>query len=510
MSWRPILRPERRGFAEFGRLYADRVRFAQRRARGRRTWPQRLLLSFNIVLVLVALSAAAVLGYGYEKAGSFPRVALPPGLLRDAESAAGEAMNVLLVGTDSSDGLDEDDPIQIGRSPSSDLADVIMILRLDPENNDAALLSLPRDLWVPIAGTNQPNKINSAYSVGGASTLIETIQEYLGIPIHHFVAVDFAGFQKVVSAIGGVELYFPYPARDLASGLDVPEAGCQLLDPVQALAYSRSRQYQNQIDGRWQPDNEADFGRMRRQQEFMRRALSRAIDRGARNPVTLNALLNAVDDALLLDDQLTVGQIIDIAYAFRLFNPESLQSYTLGDFVSSQMIRGQSALLLNESDADPILDLFRGERGLDPTPETVRVRVLNGSGVANQAWDVAQALQQVGFTVRGSDNLRGGTLDRTEIRYLPGQRAHAELLARYLVVQPGLVEDLTLRQAPVELVTGSDYRGLVEPGSSGEDTTTTSQAGAPTATSSPTTSTTESGLDGTTDTTSAPQPPPQC
>jgi LCP family protein required for cell wall assembly len=89
------------------------------------------------------------------------------------------------------------------------------------------------------------NKINSAYSVGGPGTLIETIDEYLGIPINHFVAVDFAGFQKVVTAIGGVEVYFPYPARDSGSGLDVPEAGCQLLDPGQALAYSRARYYEN-------------------------------------------------------------------------------------------------------------------------------------------------------------------------------------------------------------------------------------------------------------------------
>jgi polyisoprenyl-teichoic acid--peptidoglycan teichoic acid transferase len=415
-----------------------------------------------VLVVLVALSAAAVLGYGYEKAGSFPRMSLS-GVLSDVESSPGEAMNVLLVGTDSSDGLDPDDPIQIGRSPTSDLADVIMVLRIDPETNDAALLSIPRDLWVPIAGTDQANKINSAYSVGGAGSLIETIQDYLGIPINHFVAVDFAGFQKVVAAIGGVEVWFPYPARDLASGLNVPEAGCVLLDPVQALAYSRSRRYENQIDGSWQADRQDDFGRIRRQQDFMRRALSRAIDRGARNPVTLNALLNAVDGALVLDDQLTTGQILDVAMAFRLFNPESLGAYSLGDYVTGQMIRGQSALVLQETEADAIVDLFRGERSLVPTPETVRLRVLNGSGEADQAWQVAEALREVGFTIRGSDNRRGGTIDRTEIRYLPGQRLHADLLARYLAVAPVLIEDRTLTLAPVELVTGTDYRGLLEP-----------------------------------------------
>jgi polyisoprenyl-teichoic acid--peptidoglycan teichoic acid transferase len=415
------------------------------------------------VLVLVALSAAALLGYGYEQAGSFPRMALS-GVLADVQSSPGEAVNVLLVGTDSADGLDPDDIALQGRSPGNELTDSIMILRIDPGTSDAALLSIPRDLWVPIAGTDQSNKINTAYTVGGASALIETIDAYLGIPINHFVAVDFAGFQDVVSAIGGVEVYFPYPARDQNSGLYVPEAGCQLLDPSQALAFSRSRYYENQVDGRWVRDGQDDFGRMRRQQEFMRRAMSRAIDRGARNPVTLNSLLNAVDGSLVLDDQLTNRQILDIAYAFRLFNPETLTSYTLQDYVTYETIRGQSALLLREGEADALLELFRGEQGLDPTPQTVRLRVLNGSGTPNQAWEVAEDLRAVDFVVRSSDNLRGATIDQTEIRYQPGQRATAELLARYLVAPPALIEDASLTFVPIDLVTGTDFRGVIEPG----------------------------------------------
>lgn len=468
--------------------------------------------------MVVTLATAAALGYGYQKAGSFPRVSLS-GVLDVAERSEGEAMNVLLVGTDTSDGLDPDDPIQIGRRPSSDQADVIMILRLDPATNDAALLSIPRDLWVPIAGTDHSGKISDAYAASGAGTLIESIQDYLDIPINHFVAVDFAGFQRVVEAIGGVEVYFPYPARDLRSGLDVPEAGCVMLDPSQALAFSRSRRYENLIDGDWKADNLNDYGRMRRQQEFMRRALSRAIDRGARNPVTLNALLNAVDDALVLDDQLSTGQILDVAMAFRLFNPESLSSYALTapDYVDERTIQGQAALVLREADADPILDLFRGRRSLVPTPETTRVRVLNGSGEANQAWEVAQALGEVGFTIRGSDNRRGTTLDRTEIRYLPGQRPHAELLASYLVVEPVLVEDRTLSAAPIELTTGTDYRGLVDPGDEGLPTATTTSSSTTststtttTAASSSTTAASQGDVDAGDSDGSGTPPPPQC
>lgn len=436
--------------------------------------------------MVVALSAAALLGYGYEKAGSFPRVSLD-GSLAPVDQVEGQPLNVLLVGTDSSAGLDPDDPLHIGR-PSTTQADAIMILRLEPGTNDAALLSIPRDLWVPIAGTDQSAKITSAYEVGGARTLIDTIDAHFGIPINHFVAVDFNGFQQVVSAIGGVQVYFPHPARDAGSGLSVPEAGCQLLDPDQALAYSRSRRFEALIDGEWVPDNQSDFGRMRRQQDFMRAAMGRAIERGARNPATLNQLLNAVEDDVVLDQQITTGQMIDIAVAFRLFNPESLGSYSLQPYVFDQRIQGQDALVLRSAEADPLLDLFRGTVGLAPTPETVRLTVRNGSGTRNEASEVATALRSAGFLVPGTTNFAGEPRERTEIRFYPGQRAAAELLAAYLAVPPRLVEDRLLTAVPIELVTGTDYRGLVEPGEVPESvSTSTTTASITTTTAAPTT-----------------------
>lgn len=437
------------------------MRSASKGPRGRRTWPQRLILSLNVVLIVAALGTAAALGYGYEKVGNLPRISFEEGVLaaRDEGSGATDAVNILLVGTDSGAGLDSDDPVLVGR-PSSKLADVIMILRLEPETGDAALLSIPRDLWVPIAGTSGSNKINAAYGVGGAPALIETITDHLGIPIHHFVEVDFAGFRSVVEAIGGVEVYFPYPARDDRSHLDVPEAGCQMLDPAMALAYARSRHYETFQDGEWEEDPTSDFGRMARQQSFMRLALSRAIERGARNPVTLNALVNAVDDAIVLDENLSTQMILDIANAFRLFDPEALGGYTLQDYVSNAWHGGQLAVELREGEAAPLLDLFRGVEGLDPTPEMVRIRVVNASGESDQASAVADDLRLAGFVVRSTDNA-DDTLSRTEVRYVPGQRAAAELVARYLVTAPTLVEVPDLRGAPVVLATASDYAGLL-------------------------------------------------
>src|SRR5690606_16058903 len=99
----------------------------------------------------------------------------------------------------------------------------IMILRTDPGSGRAALLSIPRDLYVRHADGTQA-RINLAIERGGPSLLIETIADNFAIPIHHYVQVDFASFRGLVEAVGGVTVPFPYPARDEQTGLLVTEA----------------------------------------------------------------------------------------------------------------------------------------------------------------------------------------------------------------------------------------------------------------------------------------------
>ena len=164
----------------------------------------------------------------------------------------GPAENYLIVGSDNRDVIDEDSEdaglFLDGPTGEGGRSDTIMILRRDPENG-ASLLSIPRDLWVPIAGTGDDGKINWAY-IGGPRRLAETITQALGIPIHHYVEVDFAGFQRLVDEIGGVEICVEYAAQDTNSGL-VLQPGCQTLDGAMALAYARSRYYEEFRDGEW-------------------------------------------------------------------------------------------------------------------------------------------------------------------------------------------------------------------------------------------------------------------
>ena len=194
----------------------------------RRTWPQRLLISFNVLCIVAALTTAASLTYVKQTVGEIPRVRLGDALRSTRRSTAtGGPQNYLIVGVDSAEGLAPGDPVLKDRESVAGLrSDTIMVLRIDPRSTTASLISFPRDLWVPIADTNHKRKINSAIELPdarlGVQRLIRTIAQDFQIPIDHYLQVDFAGFKDIVRVVGGVPVYFPEPARDQHSGLDVP------------------------------------------------------------------------------------------------------------------------------------------------------------------------------------------------------------------------------------------------------------------------------------------------
>src|SRR3989442_1433987 len=130
----------------------------------RRTWPQRLLIVFNVFCILGALTTAVGLAYVKQSVGEIQRVRLGNSLRPPAQVAAGKAQNYLIVGVDSGAGLAPNDPVNIGRAELGGTlrSDTIMVLRLDPRSTTASILSFPRDLWVAIAGTGSSARLNSA------------------------------------------------------------------------------------------------------------------------------------------------------------------------------------------------------------------------------------------------------------------------------------------------------------------------------------------------------------
>jgi LCP family protein required for cell wall assembly len=422
--------------------------------------------------------SAAALGYVYRKYQRLPRIDLT-GVL-DETTGSDQPENYLVVGIESAENLDPDDPVRIGRGGARK-SDTIMILRIDPQARGAKLLSIPRDVWVPIAGTSNSRKINAAVEIGGAPLLKRTITQNFDIPIHHYVQVDFAAFRGLVDAVDGVPIYFPYPARDREIGLDIRETGCVTLDPVQALAFVRSRTYEQFIDGEWQlNDPLPDIGRIGRQQAFIRKALSKAIERGARNPGTLDRLIDVGLDGITVDQELTAGDLFDLGRRFRSFDPDSLETYSLDGAVAPDVVGNADILRLDEAAADPVFDLFRepasseGVAEGDIAPASVSLRVLNGTGRAQEATTAAAALEAVGFSIDGlgDDPVLGN--ERTVVQHPSGQEAAADLVARWLVGGADLAE--VDGAAGIVLITGADWNGVRDAplAATSSDATTTS------------------------------------
>jgi LCP family protein required for cell wall assembly len=440
-----------------------------RRPRRRRTWPQRLLISLNVVVVLICFTSAAGLAFAFRQASDVQRFG---GLSSTLDSTAepGEPENYLLVGVDNSEGLENDDPVLIGRSRKSLLSDTIMVLRVDPSTQEAKILSLPRDLWVPIADTGAKQRINTALPGGGPERLIKTIQQDFGIPINHYVQVNFHGFQSLVDAVGGVPIYFPWPARDADpeeannthTGFLVEEPGCVTLDGTEALAYARSRHFQTKTGKggtSWVTDPSSDLGRIARQQQFIKLALKRAIAKGVRNPFVLNQLIGVAQGNVTLDDDVTTKDLLDLGSQFKNFDPDSLLVYT-PPAVNKITSGGASVLMLDNAAAQPIFDLFRSQADSDNPLRAIQVDVTNGSGRTAQAQTVLAAFEELGFTTIGSSDASSFRNSKTTIRYAPGAEGAAVEVARYVDGAPQFVADKTLSGNSVLLVTGKDFTQL--------------------------------------------------
>lgn len=437
------------------------------------------------------LVVSFVLAYGYSKLSEIGRVQLGSVLTPQASTGSATPQNFLIVGTDSGAGLDPNDPVLAGR-PGGIRSDTIMILRLDPKAEKASLLSLPRDLFVPIAGTRYSDRINAAIQAG-PERLVETIKQDFAIPINHYVELNFLAFRTIVKAVDGVPIYFPNPVRDTKSGLDIPTAGCVTLDPVQALAFARSRAYEERVSGYWRTDPTGDLGRISRQQLFIRRVLQRSISKGARNPAVLNDLINAGVVNVHLDPTLTPGDLIDLGRQFKDFSPDSLDTYSVP--AGPANVHGASVLKIDPVRAEPIFRIFRNVQGeLSPNANVV-VLVANGTGKANQAEQVAADLRRVGFTVPKANTGDADRFDyqQTLVWYVPGKQAEAERVASYLVSGATVEQTkLPVSTADVLVIVGADYSGVLsQPTRQQPSSTTTTVQIQPG--SSPSTSTTVAG-----------------
>ena len=181
------------------------------------------------------------------------------------------------------------------------------------------------------SGISTKNKINTAFD-DGVEPLVQTIQSTLGIPINHYVTIDFSGVINLVNAVGTISLNFPYPVRDddlgnNNSGLQITQPGCQTLNGNMALALARSRFYQYYENGSWHSDPSSDFGRIERQNIVISAIIDKA--KSDLNPIALNRVLGAVVGDITKDPQLSGNGLVSLATQYHAFSGSSLRSWTL-------------------------------------------------------------------------------------------------------------------------------------------------------------------------------------
>lgn len=359
---------------------------------GRRWLRSRWLWGVAAVVVLLG----SLGGYGYYRY----RV-LQDELQEDVpgvqEQREAEPFNVLLVGSDSREGLTEEERERLGadvvdeegRQITGERADTLILGHIDPTTNKVIMVQFPRDLYVPIADGGE-SKINDALE-RGKGNLVETVKGLTGLEINHYAQVNIAGFRDMVDAIGGVSICITEPMPfDPQTGIEVTEDELPLVefDGDRALRFVRSRNFP-----------EGDFQRIQNQQKFLASAISKVLSVGTLFDIRkVNRLLAAAGENVSIDRGTSLRELVRIAQRFRSFDPEDYEAYTVPNLGTAQNEAG-SVILPDESAMEVV---FRAlENNVSPAeadgvpdvdPGEIRLSVLNGSPTPGAATTAAEEL----------------------------------------------------------------------------------------------------------------------
>jgi LCP family protein required for cell wall assembly len=307
---------------------------------------RRIIISCVVLLVAIAGVVGGSYYYANYRFNKIPKVHVAD----EVKPLSGKPFNILMIGSDSRAGLTGLTAAQTGATTNTvagQRSDVIKIIHVDPDVGTISMMSIPRDTVTTLLANQslygQFNRINVNFG-NGPSLLAQTITANFGIPINQTIVVSFAGLINAADALGGVYLDFPYPSWDPYSGLRIAHAGCQLVEGFQALAVTRSRHfyyntsgattfpsdsasYQELIDLGWQYDGSSDFGRIDRQNAFLRAMVDQA--KTLYNPLTINKFLSAIPQGITLDSNFSLSELIGLAVRFHSINANAIQTYTL-------------------------------------------------------------------------------------------------------------------------------------------------------------------------------------
>ncbi|RAV08582.1 LytR family transcriptional regulator [Mycolicibacterium sp. GF69] len=499
----------------------SRVRSKPRRRR------RRVIIAGRAVAALIAVLALAMTGGAWQwqaaKNNMLNRIsALDPDSrdILDPNAQFGDE-NFLIVGVDSRIGANSD----MGAGTTEDAAgarsDTVMLVNIPANRERVVAVSFPRDLaiepmkcepWDPRTGEYGPitdpdspmygadevyteYKLNSAYSVGGPKCLVKVIQKMSGLSINRFMAVDFAGFAKMVDAMGGVEVCSTTPLEDYELGTVLEHAGRQIVDGHTALQYVRARQVTTESNG--------DYGRIKRQQLFLSSLMRSMISKEVF--FSLSKLNNVVNmfindsyvDNMNTKDLVTLGQSIQGIAAGRItFLTVPTTGYM--DEYGNEHLREQDTRAIFDAiiNDDPLPE----ERNADNTPvpgtpesmtstqpeaaapthdsapsselvdaittnpSDITVQVSNSTAQSGLAATAAGELQTHGFNVTSPDDYPG-PLDSTTVFFSAGNEEAAATVASAFANPK--VERITGMGDTVRVVLGSDFNTVSPPSPSG-------------------------------------------
>ena len=285
----------------------------------------------SLSLGVVILASLSWLGLG-QVSGQISRIDVF-GKLADRPEKTSRALNYLVVGSDSREGLSKEEirALRVGSTAvaAGGRSDTMFLIHISKSRDAAFIVSLPRDTLVQVPahksqdGTTdipeRPGKLNAAFAFGGAPLLIQTIESKTNLKIDHYVEVNFAGFTRVVDALGGIEVCSSVAIDDPKSHL-VLSAGTHTLDGIEALKYVRTRDY----DGR------GDIGRMERQQKFVSSVLRKATSSGVLlNPIKLANFYNATISTVKMDSGVNKNDLLALAKQMRNLSSGNVRTLTV-------------------------------------------------------------------------------------------------------------------------------------------------------------------------------------
>jgi LCP family protein required for cell wall assembly len=429
-------------------------------------------------------ATAAILGK--RILDSIPRSKCPTCI----SSPNGKGLNFLIMGSDSRAGLTDAQKLALHVGHAAGQRSDTMILMHIPENGGKAeMVSLPRDSYVTIPahcpGGNPPskqntcpkgasvipaapNKLNAAYSFGGPTLAVATVEANTNVPIDHYVVINFSGFVNMVDKLGGVPICSPTPIHDpvvrdaegnySGSGLEL-NAGTTTLHGAQALEYVRAREFD---------PSQGDLGRIQRQQKFMGALLNKAESAGVILDLPkLYNFLKAVTASLKVDSGLTNGTILGLAKRLHSLSPKNVDLLTVPLSDTNYASSVGSAVLWDPTLSKELFHDFKADKSvknvigsqhqkITVAPADIALKVLNATSTAGKAAVVAQALVGVGFPSPSTGNAPNGTdPSRTVVLYGPSRSDSAQTV-HAAVPGSAIQEDKSLGSS-IELVVGSNY-----------------------------------------------------